>query len=160
MKSTWKPHEKQGRLTNRSDLPDSVFAFPKQRKEPMTNASHVRNAVARFDQVEDVSDAERASAFANLKQAAKHYGVELSETSWQELGSKPSTGLTKATRKKAATRGAATRKVRTKKTTKKAPKKTAKKAVKKAAKKVPKKAAKKAASKTSRARNNRPSAAA
>ena len=50
MEATWKPHEKHGELTERSDLPDSVFAFPKQRKEPLTDASHVRNAIARFDQ--------------------------------------------------------------------------------------------------------------
>ena len=51
MQATWKPHEKHGELTAKSDLPDTVFAFPKQRKEPMTDAKHVRNAVARFDQV-------------------------------------------------------------------------------------------------------------
>ena len=44
-KATWKPHEKHGRLTKQSDLPDSVYAFPKQRKEPLTDARHVRNAV-------------------------------------------------------------------------------------------------------------------
>ena len=57
--ATWKPHEKHGRLTAQSDLPDSVYAFPKQRKEPLTDAQHVRNAVARFDQVIGVSDADR-----------------------------------------------------------------------------------------------------
>jgi hypothetical protein len=51
----------------------------------LTDASHVRNAVARFDQVSDVSDADRESAFANIKKAAEHYGVALSETSWREL---------------------------------------------------------------------------
>jgi hypothetical protein len=56
MKATWRPHEKHGELTERSDLPDSVFAFPKERKEPMTDARHVRNAIARFDQVIDVPD--------------------------------------------------------------------------------------------------------
>ena len=50
-KTTWKPHEKHGQLTTQSDLPDSVYAFPKQRKEPLTDAQHVRNAVARFDQL-------------------------------------------------------------------------------------------------------------
>jgi hypothetical protein len=49
--ATWKAHEKHGRLTMQSDLPDSVYAFPEQRKEPLTDAQHVRNAVARFDQV-------------------------------------------------------------------------------------------------------------
>ena len=55
---TWKPHEVKGKLDaqERNELPDSVYAFPKQRKEPLTDASHVRNAVARFDQVEDVSE--------------------------------------------------------------------------------------------------------
>ena len=50
MHATWKPHEKHGELTERSDLPDSVFAFPKERKEPLTDAKHLRNAIARFDQ--------------------------------------------------------------------------------------------------------------
>jgi hypothetical protein len=89
MKATWLPHEKHGRLTTQSDLPDTVFAFPKQRKEPLTDAEHVRNAVARFDQVTDVSDADRALAFANIEEAAKYYGVELSETSWHDLGVHP-----------------------------------------------------------------------
>lgn len=102
MRATWKPHEKHGDLTERSDLPDSVFAYPKERKEPMTDASHVRNAVARFDQVEGVSDSDRELAFANIKKAAKHYGVDLSESGWKELGRKPGTGRTTAARKKSA----------------------------------------------------------
>lgn len=87
--TTWEPQEEQGALGKQSDLPDSVFAFPKQRKEPMTDASHVRNAVARFDQVIDVSDADRALAFANIEKAARHYHVHLSETDWHQLGSHP-----------------------------------------------------------------------
>jgi hypothetical protein len=106
-KATWKSHEKHGQLTKESDLPDSVYAFPKQRKEPLTDARHVRNAVARFDQVTDVSDADRALAFANIEKAAKHYGVNLAETTWQELGVHP-----QAHRKEAAAKGAATRKRR------------------------------------------------
>jgi hypothetical protein len=85
-RATWRPHTKHGDLTERSDLPDSVFAFPKKRKEPLTDASHVRNALARFDQVEDASDEERDQAFANIKKAAKHYGVEMTAKSWRELG--------------------------------------------------------------------------
>jgi len=88
MKATWKPHEKHGKLTMRSDLPASVFAFPKQRKEPLTDARHVRNAVARFDQVTDASEADRELAFANIKRAAKHYGVDLGEETWRELGTR------------------------------------------------------------------------
>ena len=86
MQTTWKPFTEHGRLTTRSDLPDSVYAFPKQKKEPMTDASHVRNALARFDQVQGVSDADRDLAFANIKAAAKHYGIDIKEKSWRELG--------------------------------------------------------------------------
>lgn len=89
MQATWKPHEKHGRLTEQSDLPDAVFAFPHQRKEPLTDARHVRNSIARFDQVIDVSDADRALAFANIEKAAKYYNVDLSETSWRQLGAHP-----------------------------------------------------------------------
>jgi len=86
--ATWKPHEKPGRLTAQSDLPDTVYAFPKQRKEPLTDAQHVRNAVARFNQVIDVSDADRDLAFANIEAAANYYAVNLAETSWLDLGSR------------------------------------------------------------------------
>jgi hypothetical protein len=90
--TTWKPHEVRGELdtADKNDLPDSVFAFPDKRKEPLTDAAHVRNAIARFDQVEGVTDAERDQAFANLRKAAKHYDVEMTESNWHELG-KPST---------------------------------------------------------------------
>ena len=86
--TTWKPHEKHGELAaaDRNELPDSAYAFPKKRKEPLTDAKHVRNALARFDQVEDVTDAEREQAFANIKKAAEHYGVEMTEKNWHELG--------------------------------------------------------------------------
>ncbi|HUZ50883.1 MAG TPA: DUF6582 domain-containing protein [Candidatus Dormibacteraeota bacterium] len=72
-------------MTEQSDLPDSVFAFPGERKEPLTDARHVRNAVARFDQVEGVSDADRELAFENIKKAADYYGIALTEKSWKEL---------------------------------------------------------------------------
>jgi hypothetical protein len=39
----------------RDRISTSKFAFPKQRKEPLENAAHVRNAAARFDQVEGVT---------------------------------------------------------------------------------------------------------
>jgi hypothetical protein len=110
LEATWKPHEKHGRLTERSDLPDSVFAFPKKRKEPMTDARHVRNAIARFDQTADVSDKDRELAFANIKKAAKHYGIDVTETRWTELGRTPRAGRTAADRTKSARKAAATRK--------------------------------------------------
>ena len=88
MQASWKPHTEHGDLTTRSNLPESVYAFPKQHKEPLTDASHVRNALARVDQVEGVSDADRELAFANIKKAAAHYGVDMKEKSWRELGKK------------------------------------------------------------------------
>jgi hypothetical protein len=86
--TTWKPVDTHRKLDTaaRDKLPDSAYAFAKARKEPMTDASHVRNAIARFDQVTDVTDAERDAAFANIKAAAKHYDIELTEKSWHELG--------------------------------------------------------------------------
>ncbi len=93
MKTTWKPHDKHGDLSGkaRDDLPDSAYSFPGKRKEPLTDASHVRNALARFDQVKDVSDDEREQAFANIKAAAKHYGVDVAEDDWHQLGKRPHT---------------------------------------------------------------------
>jgi len=112
MHTTWEPHEKHGDLTERSDLPDSVFAFPGQRKEPLTDASHVRNAIARFDQVTGVSDEERALAFANIKKAADHYGVEMSESDWENLGSSPHTGRTAEDRRESAREAVETKRER------------------------------------------------
>jgi hypothetical protein len=86
----------------RSDLPSSVYAFPKQRKEPMTDARHVRNAAARFDQVTDATQAERELAFANIKKAARYYDVELSESSAQDFGVHPQANR-RATAAKSAT---------------------------------------------------------
>jgi hypothetical protein len=80
------PKQSQGMSTADKDkLPDKEFAFPKERKEPLTDARHIRNAVARFDQVEGVSDAERDRAWKRILTAAKKHGVEVSEASWRDL---------------------------------------------------------------------------
>lgn len=73
------------KAAKRDRLSDEKFAFPKQRKEPLNDASHVRNAIARFDQVEDVSDEERAAAWRRIKAAAKKHGVDVEVSSWREL---------------------------------------------------------------------------
>ena len=70
---------------DKDKLPDGEFAFPRERKEPLTDASHVRNAIARFDQVEGVTDAERDEAWKRILAAAKRYDVEVSERSWRDL---------------------------------------------------------------------------
>lgn len=71
---------------DRDELSSRQYAFPKQRKEPLEDATHVRNAVARFDQVEGVTDAERDEAWTRIKAAAKKFDVKLEERSWHELG--------------------------------------------------------------------------
>ena len=71
---------------DRDDLKARQFAFPEQRKEPLEDASHVRNAVARFDEVEGVTDAERDEAWKRIRAAAKKFDVKLEERSWRELG--------------------------------------------------------------------------
>ena len=80
--------DEQGTLSteDRKELPDSAYAFPGKRKEPLTDADHVRNALARFDQTKDVTDAERDQAFENIKAAAKHYQIDMTETDWRQLG--------------------------------------------------------------------------
>ena len=72
----------------RDSLDEDQFAFPKERKEPLNNATHVCNAIARFNQVEGVSDDERDSAWRRIKKAADKHGVDVSERSWRELGKK------------------------------------------------------------------------
>jgi len=80
------PRHSDGMSTAEKDgLADQEFAFPKERKEPLTDARHVRNAIARFDQVEGVSDAERDQAWKRILAAAKRHGVEVSESSWRDL---------------------------------------------------------------------------
>ena len=90
---TWKPFLQHGELytKERKELPESVYAFPKQHKEPLTDAEHVRNAITRFDQVEGVSDSDRDLAFANIVKAAKHYVITINEYNWHQLVKKAHT---------------------------------------------------------------------
>jgi hypothetical protein len=82
-----RPQKRSSRLStaDQNDLPASKFAFPDQRKEPLTDAKHVRNAIARFDQVEGVSDRDRTAAWKRIKAAAKKYDVEIEAGSWRDL---------------------------------------------------------------------------
>lgn len=80
------PRQSEGMSTaEQNRLKGPQFAFPKQRKEPLTDARHVRNAIARFDQVEGVSDADRDRAWKRIIAAAKHYDIEVSENNWRDL---------------------------------------------------------------------------
>jgi hypothetical protein len=83
--ATSKKHSGTMSTAEKNDLPDSDFAFPDERKEPLTDAAHVRNAIARFDQVKGVSDKERDKAWKRIVRAAKRFDVEVSEDGWREL---------------------------------------------------------------------------
>jgi hypothetical protein len=84
--ATEKEKETAGLSTaEKNGLDDKQFAFPRERKEPLVDASHVRNAVARFDQVEGVTDVERDEAWRRIQAAAQKFDVELEEKSWREL---------------------------------------------------------------------------
>jgi len=71
---------------DRDALPAREFAFPKQRKAPIEDAAHVRAAVARFNQVEGVTDAERDEAWGRILEAAARHGVDVTEKHWREIG--------------------------------------------------------------------------
>jgi hypothetical protein len=88
---TWKPLTQDEQVSSdldaaeRNELPASAFAFPVQRKEPLTSASHVRDALSRFDRVQGVTDADRALAFENIRRAAVYFGVAITAQSWHDL---------------------------------------------------------------------------
>jgi hypothetical protein len=73
-----------------------TFAFPKERKEPLNDARHVRNAVARFDQVEGVSDKERDAAWRRIRAAARKFGVVISARGWRQLMQGRKTGRSRS----------------------------------------------------------------
>jgi hypothetical protein len=87
---TWQPFSPatHGRINaaEKVSLPATAFAFPRSRKEPMTDAAHVRDAMARFNQVIGVTDADRDLAFANFQKAASHFGIQIKETNWHQFG--------------------------------------------------------------------------
>ena len=88
--ATWKPYGPaiHGKLSTseKNALPTSAFAFPHARKEPMIDASHVRNAMSRFGQVKNVTNSERDLAFSNIQKAAKHFDINMKETDWHQFG--------------------------------------------------------------------------
>jgi hypothetical protein len=60
----------------RNRVRDETFAYPKQRKMPLNDASHVRSAMSRFGQVKDVTDSERRTAYRKVLRAAKKFGID------------------------------------------------------------------------------------
>jgi hypothetical protein len=99
-----KPKTKSRGLSTaeKNDLARKDFAFPDERKEPLVDAKHVRNAIARFDQVEGVSNAERDRAWKRIRNAAKRFNVSVTEKSWHELFEGGKATTKSATKKKRA----------------------------------------------------------
>jgi len=85
--------------SQRNRMSSESFAFPKERKEPLNDARHVRNAVARFDQVEGVSDAERDAAWRRIRSAARKYGVHIEARGWRSLMKGGLTGRSRSKKK-------------------------------------------------------------
>lgn len=71
--------------SDKENLPESAFAFPRERKEPLVDARHVQEAIARFDQVQGVSNAERDEAWKRIKKAARQFNVDMQEDDWHDL---------------------------------------------------------------------------
>ena len=62
----------------RASLPDSAFAYVDSkgnRRLPINDESHVRNALSRFNQVKFESEEARERAFRRLLKAATKYGI-------------------------------------------------------------------------------------
>src|SRR4051794_6614130 len=62
----------------RALLPDSAFAYidsTGKRRLPINDASHVRNALSRFGQVQFEDEAARDRARSRLLRAAKRHGI-------------------------------------------------------------------------------------
>ncbi|HLI02052.1 MAG TPA: DUF6582 domain-containing protein [Acidimicrobiales bacterium] len=79
------PHSPGLSTAEENRMDEDEFAFPKERKEPLSDARHVRNAVARFNQVEGVSDRERDQAWQRIQRAAKRYDVNIEADDWRDL---------------------------------------------------------------------------
>jgi hypothetical protein len=82
-RTTWEPVSDPDAA--RSKLPDSASAFPTVRREPLLDAAHVRNALARSTKFKASATTIRALAFDNIRAAAACYGVHVSDKSRHEL---------------------------------------------------------------------------
>jgi hypothetical protein len=82
---TWEPlaatydENDNGKLDRRERraLPDSAFAFPRQRELPLVDAEWTLKAITELHQVVGASDEELAIAVSNIRAAAAYYGIEV-----------------------------------------------------------------------------------
>ena len=81
--TTWKPlaatydQNDNGKLDprERRALPDSAFAFARQRELPLVDEEFVRAALSAFGRLLDATDEECRTAARNIRAAAEHFGV-------------------------------------------------------------------------------------
>ena len=64
--------------SSRQKLGNQAFACPRDRKLPINDAAHVRNAMARFDQVE-TKFCHPTVAKRRILRAAKKFGVDVGD---------------------------------------------------------------------------------
>ncbi len=64
--------------TSRQRLNNQAFACPRDRKLPINDVAHVRNAMARFDQVE-TKFCHPAVAKRRILKAAKKFGIDIGD---------------------------------------------------------------------------------
>jgi hypothetical protein len=79
----WKPWQGDGAL------PAHVYAFPKQRIDPLIDATDVRSALSHIHEIGEVSDEERRLAFDNIKSAAEHFHVAVDGDTYDEMCRRP-----------------------------------------------------------------------
>ena len=89
----------QSRRARGARIPKLSRSLSKRQENRMlNNARHVRNAIARFDQVEGVSDAERDAAWRRIRAAARKFDVEVRARGWRQLMRGGKTGRPKTRR--------------------------------------------------------------
>jgi len=82
---TWEPlpatydQNDNGKLDprERRELPDTAFAFTRQRELPLLDEEFVRAAIAEFGPTLDATPDELRTAAANIRAAAAHFGVNV-----------------------------------------------------------------------------------
>jgi hypothetical protein len=83
--TTWEPW----RGDDDGNLPESAYAFPRRKIDPLTDAVNVRSALEHFHTINEVSDEEKEIAFDNIKKAAEHFHVEVYGETYEQMCSVP-----------------------------------------------------------------------
>lgn len=105
------------REKQRKAMPKSVFAYVDARGEghlPLNDESHVRNAMARWNQTEFSSESAKETARRKIMSAARKHGIEISE---DDKIARPTSSLRAATTRRGPRGGRKTVRPRRKTTT-------------------------------------------